>query len=258
MGDWPHGVGREIHAELDSTNAEALRQARLGAGPRWILAHRQSAARGRRGRRWTTGEGNFAATLLMTPPGGPAQAALRSFVAGLALHDALVAALGGPADIRMKWPNDLLAGGRKLAGILLETAGAPFRLAVGIGVNLASVPEVGAIAVGALAPTSVLAATGRHVAAEALLDRLAPAFAAWEARLEAEGFAPLREAWLARAAHLGGPIVARVGGAEHIGRFESIDVSGALVLAGSGGRIVLPAADVHFAPLVEGFDAARD
>jgi len=263
---WPAGVGREIRESLDSTNAEALRRAAGGeAGPLWILARRQTAGRGRRGRAWAAPEGAFAATLLMRPGGSPAEAALRSFSAALALHDACAAATGRPERFALKWPNDVLLDGRKLAGILLETggpAGAAAALAIGIGVNLAAVPDPANLDPQALAPTSLADAFGAAPDAETFLDLLAPAFAHWEARLVAEGFAPLRAAWLARAARLGEEVVARLPGRSVAGRFETIDPTGALVLATPQGRVVLPAAEIHFGPLpaavTEAADAARD
>jgi BirA family biotin operon repressor/biotin-[acetyl-CoA-carboxylase] ligase len=257
---WPPGCGREIHDRLDSTNAEALRRAAAGeGGPLWILARAQTAARGRRGRAWASPPGAFAASLLLRPGGAPAEAALRSFVAALALHDALGALTGAPERFALKWPNDVLLDGRKLAGILLETGGppgGPLALVVGFGVNLAAAPDPAALEPGAVLPTSLSAATGAAPGPEALLDRLAPAFAAWEARLTAEGFAPIRAAWLARAARLGATVVARTPGRLLEGRFETIDAQGALVLATPHGRETLPAADVHFPG--EPAHAARD
>lgn len=252
MADWPPGVGREIHDELDSTNSEALRRAAAGAaGPLWILARRQAAARGRRGRVWAMPPGAFAASLLMRPDGPATQAALRSFVAALALREALVELTGRPEMFALKWPNDVLLAGRKLAGILLETGGptgGPLALAIGVGVNLAVAPEAAALEAGALAPVSLREATGLAVAPEAFLDRLAPAFDAWERRLRTDGFASIRDAWLAHAARVGEPILARVPGREIAGRFETIDADGALVVATPSGRMVLPAAEVFFTP----------
>jgi BirA family biotin operon repressor/biotin-[acetyl-CoA-carboxylase] ligase len=248
MEGWPPGVGREVHAELDSTNAEALRRAARGEpGPLWMLARNQTAARGRRGRPWAMPPGNFAASLLMRPPGPPADAALRSFAAALALADALAAATSRPERFALKWPNDVLLDGAKLAGILLEAGGAPPALAIGFGVNLAAAPEPETLEPNAVRPVSLRAATGVGITPEAFLDLLAPAFARWERRLATEGFVPLRAAWLARAARLGEPVVARLPGREVAGRFETIDETGALVLATARGRVVLPAAEVHFA-----------
>lgn len=261
MTDWPQGVGREIHDELDSTNAEGLRRAASGAGgPCWILARNQTAARGRRGRPWVMPPGNFAASLLMWPQVPPADAALRSFVAALALYDALLEVTGRPETLALKWPNDVLLTGGKCAGILLETGGASMALAVGIGVNLAEAPPPDQVEPGATPPISLRAATGASIGPEAFLDLLAPAFARWEGALAAGGFAPVRAAWLARAARLGAPIVARLPGREIAGRFETIDDSGALVLDTPKGLITLPAAEVHFATATdvpESADAAR-
>ena len=245
MERWPAGVGREIVDELDSTNAEALRRAAAGAfGPVWILARRQTAGRGRRGRSWAMPEGNFAATLLARPAEAPL--ALRSFVAALGLHDAVTAVTGRPELFALKWPNDVLLSGRKLAGILLE--GAPGGgLAIGIGVNLTVAPDPAALEPGAVPPVSLAEATGIRVAPEEFLDLLAPALQDWEARLLADGFAPVRTAWLARATRLGQEITARLPGRALTGRFETVDETGALVLSTAEGRVVLPAAEIHFA-----------
>ena len=244
MAGWPAGIGREIHDSLDSTNAEALRRAAAGeAGPLWIMARVQTAARGRRGRPWSAPDGNFGATLLSRPSG---DRALRSFVAALGLYDALVALTGRPELFALKWPNDVLLSGGKLAGILLEAVNGG-ALAMGVGVNLASAPDPAGLEPGAVPPVSLRGATGLAVRPEELLDRLAPAVAAWEDRLNDEGFAPLRAAWLARATRLGGEVTARLPGRTLCGRFETIDPTGALVLATAEGRIALPAAEIAFA-----------
>src|SRR4029077_5586580 len=123
---------------LGSTNAEALARARAGAGgPLWITARTQTAGRGRRGRTGVSDPGNLYATLLLTDPAPPERAAQLSFVAALATHDAIAAC--APALIRrlaLKWPNDILLDGAKVAGILIEAEGArPLLVAVGIGIN---------------------------------------------------------------------------------------------------------------------------
>lgn len=247
MDDWPQGYGREIHDELDSTNSEALRRAGRAEGPLWILARMQGAGRGRRGRAWSTQRGNFAATLLMTPTGGHAGAGLRTFVAALALREALVELTGLPGIFSLKWPNDVLLRGRKLAGILLETSGSPMRLAIGFGVNLVKVPCLDDLEENAMSPISLAAGAGVSLAPEMLLDRLAPAFDRWETRLVQEGFAPLRDAWLAGAAGLGSTAVVRLPGQELCGRFETITMCGALVLGTPKGRIEVSAGEVFFA-----------
>ena len=249
MKEWPEGYGRRVLVQVDSTNAEAARIAGDLAGPEWILALRQTAARGRRGRAWANPEGNFAATLVMRPSETPDRVALRSFVAALALHDALAAVTGRAEAFTLKWPNDVLLNGGKLAGILLESAGAGGRLshfAIGIGVNLANAPEAGEVETGALRPVCLRGETGMAVAPAAFLDLLAPAYARLEAQFVAFGFAPIREAWLARAARLGEVITARTGRETHEGTFQTVDEAGNLVLRTAQGRSAIPAADVVF------------
>jgi BirA family biotin operon repressor/biotin-[acetyl-CoA-carboxylase] ligase len=238
-------VGRVVLARVDSTMAEAARRAPEFTGPAWVMAAEQMAARGRRGRAWRMPPGNFAATLAMRPGGGPAEAALRSFVASLALHDALSGIAGRADPFTLKWPNDVLLNGGKLAGILLENTGTGVLL-VGVGVNLAAAPDPADLEEGAVAPVSLAGETGVDVSPAAFLDALAPAFAQWEERLAARGFAPVREAWLARAARLGQPIRARTGTEDLRGTFETVDDHGHLVLATPGGRRSVAAAEVFF------------
>ncbi|MDO5704305.1 MAG: biotin--[acetyl-CoA-carboxylase] ligase [Paracoccus sp. (in: a-proteobacteria)] len=247
--DWPDGVARHILPRCDSTNAEALRLAPGLSGPTWIMAREQTAGRGRRGRGWSMPAGNFAATLLMRPTGGPGDAARLSFVAALALYDALRDATGPAARLAIKWPNDLLLNGGKVAGILLESGGSAGRvdaLAVGIGVNLIAAPPPEALEPGAMPAVSIAAETGLTTAPEDFLNLLAPAFDRWHRQMVTYGFAPIRAAWLARAAHLGGTITARTGRAEFTGIFETIDDTGALIILTAQGRQVIPAADIYF------------
>ena len=246
---WPEGYGRRVLGEVDSTNAEAARIAHTLAGPEWIAALNQTAARGRRGRAWANPQGNFAATLVLQPTERPERVALRSFVAALALFDALVAATGRAQGFALKWPNDVLLGGGKLAGILLESAGKPGQiapLAIGFGVNLIAAPDPGALEPGALRPVSLLSQTGICIGPEEFLDLLAPAYARHEARFVSCGFAPIREAWLARAARLGEVITARTGRAEITGTFETVDEAGNLVLKTPQSRQAIPAAEIFF------------
>ncbi|ATX66321.1 biotin--[acetyl-CoA-carboxylase] ligase [Roseinatronobacter bogoriensis] len=244
--NWPEGVGRIILPEIDSTNAEAARRVGSLAGPVWILAHRQTKGRGRRGRAWSDPVGNFSATYVARPDGPPDQVALRSFVAALALDEALVAVTGRPDSFAIKWPNDVLLHGGKLAGILLESVGENARvnhLAIGIGVNLRHAPEPEE---GALTPVSLLAETGVQITPEEFLGILAPAYARWDAQLSTFGFGPVRQAWLARAARLGQPIVARTVAQSFEGTFVGIDSSGALLLQMPQETRAIPAAEVFF------------
>jgi BirA family transcriptional regulator, biotin operon repressor / biotin---[acetyl-CoA-carboxylase] ligase len=227
---------------VDSTNAEALRRA--GArerGPLWIVAKEQSAGRGRRGRAWTSSAGNLHATLLLTDPSPRALAPQLGFVAGLAVYDAVAAAAPSLSSrLALKWPNDLLCGGRKIVGILVEGEGAPVAVAVGIGVNCRHHPEASEF------PATDLAAEGAEISADALFDHVAGAM---EMRLEqwsrGSGFAGVRAAWLERAAGIGEPVRVRLSGRETAGRFETIDDSGRLMLRTDfGGLEAIAAGDV--------------
>lgn len=246
---WPEGVARHVLERVDSTNAEALRMAPQLSGPTWIMARRQEAGRGRRGRAWTDPQGNFAGTLLLRPAGGASDAARLSFVAALAVHDALKSLCGPQLNLSLKWPNDVLLNGGKLCGILLESSGSGGQvaaLAIGIGINLAAAPDVDGIEPGALRPVSLKDETGLELTQDEVLDALAASFDHWWRQHRDYGFAPIRTAWLARAARLGETVTARTATAETVGRFDGIDDSGALILTGPRGRTLIPAADIFF------------
>ena len=245
--DWPDGVGHVALASVDSTLNEAARSAAQHPGPTWFTAAEQTAARGRRGRAWVAPRGNFFGTLAL-PLADPADAALRSFVAALALRDALATVASG-AQLSLKWPNDVLLSGGKVAGILLESLTAQNKVrgvAIGIGVNLIAAPDPDQVEPGAVRPVSVLGETGFRVTPEAFLNALAPAYARWEATLTTHGFAPIRQAWLNDAARLGEVITARLPTEEITGTFETLDASGYLVLSTPKGRRSIAAADVYF------------
>jgi len=244
MNHWPEGTDRRVYATLDSTMAEADRLRASVSVPTWILALEQTSARGRRGRVWHQPKGNFSATLLMKPK-GPVQArAQRSFVAALALREAFVATTGREGAFVLKWPNDVLLNGGKVAGILLESLGD--HLAIGIGVNLLAAPTRDTVEAGAVSPVNLRAETGTSLTPEAMLDVLAPAYDRWERQFQTYGFAPVREAWLSHAARLGEVITARTAACETTGTFQTVDDSGALVLKAADGVHHIPAADVYF------------
>ena len=225
--------------------AEATRRVGEIARPTWIMARRQTAGRGRRGNPWAFEEGNLAATLVMRPDATPMEAAKRSFLAANALYAAL--SLHAPkAKLALKWPNDVLLEGGKVAGILLESAGQGRFvdwLAIGVGVNLAQVPQ--GIAGAAFPPVS-LAAAGVTVAPEDFLTTLADAYATQEDKLAHFGFPRIREDWLARAARLGEVITARTTREEITGTFDTVDQDGNLVLITATGPRAIPAAEVYF------------
>ncbi len=176
----------------------------------------------------------------MLPDGGPpATAALRSFVSALALYDALSTVSDGA--FTLKWPNDVLLNGGKLAGILLEGI-AGSALAIGIGVNLAAAPNAADVEEGALVPVSLHG----EVTPLEFLTVLAAAYAKREAAFTTLGFAPIRAAWLAHAAKLGEEIRVRLPNEEFRGIFEDIDEGGQLVLSVNGATRKIAAGDVFF------------
>lgn len=250
MAPWPQGVGRRVLDEIDSTMLEAARAAPGLMGPEWVMALHQTAARGRRGRPWAMPPGNFAASLTLMPTEPPAVVALRSFVASLALLRALVT-LGTPPDVlALKWPNDVLLNGGKLAGILLESLGdgqgRVRHLIIGIGVNLARAPDISEVEPGAVPPVSLLDETGLRIAPEPFLSALAVAYDALERQFVTYGFAPIRTAWMSHAARLGQVITARIGETATSGTFRDVDGSGNLILETPAGVLPIAAADIFF------------
>jgi BirA family biotin operon repressor/biotin-[acetyl-CoA-carboxylase] ligase len=236
---WPAGYRRKDYAELDSTNEEARRLAEAGeAGPLWIMAARQTAGRGRRGRAWDMAEGNLAATLLLRPEASQAVIGQLSFAAALAAAET-VQHLAPKAAITVKWPNDVLAEGGKIAGILLE--GGAGWLAIGIGVNLAHHPQ------GTAFPATSLPQLGiAPPSCDQALTLLAARFAHWYGAWMESGFETLRAAWLKRASGLGEPITARLPHETRAGVFEGIDASGALLLREGTGTRAIAAGEVFF------------
>jgi BirA family biotin operon repressor/biotin-[acetyl-CoA-carboxylase] ligase len=234
---------------LPSTSAEAFARARAGdAGNLWITAAEQTAGRGRRGRGWTTGRGNLAASLLLIDPAPAAVAATVSFVAGVALHQAVVD-VAGPAvaeRVALKWPNDLLLEHEKVAGILIEgekLASGRFAVVIGIGVNCVAHPETeGAY------PATDFAARGIAIEPGALFARVAERMTTELSRWErGAGFAAIRAAWLARAGGIGEAIRVNLPDRSIYGRFADLDEAGRLVLLRPDGRReTISAGDVFF------------
>lgn len=129
--------------ETGSTNADlaaAIRAGETWLEGRWLVARRQTAGRGRQGREWFDGAGNFMGSCVVNADEGDPPPASLSFVAALAVRDAAAQALGEDDTLTLKWPNDVLLAGGKLSGILLEMVKG--RIVVGIGVNLARAPDL--------------------------------------------------------------------------------------------------------------------
>lgn len=236
-------AGHRLHAHdvLGSTNTEALERARAGeAGPLWVVAQRQSEGRGRRGSAWVSPEGNLAASLLWPVADvSPDNVATLGFVAGLALVNALEDV--GVASARLKWPNDVLASDKKLAGILLEADGRR-AVVVGFGINVLAAPE------GLPYAATSLAALGCAADAAAVLDALSCRFVE-AARIwnKGRGFSSVRQRWLQRAAGIGAPVTVRLPDRTLNGLHDGIDERGRLmILAPDGMTHTVTAGEVHF------------
>ncbi|AMN42322.1 biotin--[acetyl-CoA-carboxylase] ligase [Rhodoplanes sp. Z2-YC6860] len=229
------------HDTIGSTNEEALRLGRTGErSPLWITAQRQTAGRGRRGRTWVSEAGNLYASLLLSDPSTPDRFPELSFVAALALHDAVTARIPGLAGrVALKWPNDLLIDRNKFAGILIEGEGAT--VVIGIGVNCAHHPD------GTEYPATDLAAAGVRATPESLFAHLSAAMAVRLAQWDrGAGFAAIRTDWLAGAAGMGKPVRVKTADGEIAGLFEGMDASGRLVLRLPDGTMrAVAAGDVH-------------
>jgi BirA family transcriptional regulator, biotin operon repressor / biotin---[acetyl-CoA-carboxylase] ligase len=232
---WPSGYAIRHFDEIDSTNDEARRLAQAGEqGPVWILADLQTKGRGRRGRVWHSPIGNLAASLFLRPEKSAAECAQLSFLSALAVADT-IGRYAASSDVRVKWPNDVLADDRKIAGILLESASAAGNrldwLAIGIGINLAEHPEDTEFPATSLNGLGIAPPSSRDT-----LGLLATSWARWYDVWMTRGFEPIRDAWLARAARLGTRIRARLQDEEIFGLFEGIDETGALILRESQNR----------------------
>jgi BirA family biotin operon repressor/biotin-[acetyl-CoA-carboxylase] ligase len=240
--------------QIGSTNAEAMSRARDGErGPIWFVTSEQTAGRGRRHRPWIAPRGNLASSILEVTEVSPAVAATLGFAAGLALEAALrtisvEAALrsDGSDQLRfgLKWPNDVLAGGQKLAGILLEAEALQNGLAVvvGIGTNVVAAPE------GTPTPATSLNALGIQIGAEELFKVLSDAWVEFRGIWDhGRGFAEIRTQWLQRAAGLGERVAIQTGSATLEGTFDTIDETGCLIVrTGEGKRVSVAAGEVHF------------
>jgi BirA family biotin operon repressor/biotin-[acetyl-CoA-carboxylase] ligase len=221
-----------------STNADLLadRTAREGA---WLVARRQRAGRGRAGRPWSDGAGNFMGSTVVNLRQGDPPAHTLALVAGLAAFEAVAAEPGRPRDLILKWPNDLLVGTAKLAGVLLERE--EERVVVGIGVNLAGAPPL------TYRASTALAEHGPVPPLETFAATLADGFASLLSRWQGGDWSSLRAAWLARAHPAGTPLAVRDGsGRQLVGGFLGLAEDGAALLRlADGDTRVIHAGDVE-------------
>ena len=213
-------------AEIGSTNADCLERLRSGdpiMEGAWLVADRQTAGRGRQGRGWFDGHGNFMGSTIVRPgPGDPAAHTL-SLVAGIALHDTVRPLCPADRAPVLKWPNDLLVGGAKLSGILLESTGSA--VVIGIGVNLKQAPDL------ADRETIALTAFGPAPDRDFFAEELARDFADSLLRWRTYGLEPILRRWSALATPEGTPLsVHEPGGARVAGRFTGLAEDGSLLL----------------------------
>jgi BirA family biotin operon repressor/biotin-[acetyl-CoA-carboxylase] ligase len=220
-----------------STNTVAFKMAAAGEpGPLWVVARRQTEGRGRNGRHWASAPGNLYASLLFEPACALGKVHQLSLLAGIAVLEAILAAARGTpvAELRLKWPNDVLIAGAKCAGILSESrssAGGERVVAViGIGINLSSHPT------GLGRAATNLAAHGLNVTPEAMLASLSEAMSRWLKTWDGgAGFARVRSAWLFRAGAAGESLTVNTGRQEIVGSFVDLDADGALVVRDAAG-----------------------
>src|SRR5436190_14859861 len=256
LGDRAASAGYRLAAsdQIGSTNAEAMSRARDGErGPVWFVTSEQTAGRGRRHRPWIAPRGNLASSILEVLDVSPTIAATLGFAAGLALEAGLrkisvEAALRSDGADRLrfglKWPNDVLAGRQKLAGILLEAEALQDGLAVvvGIGTNVVAAPE------GTPTPATSLNALGIQIGAEELFKALSDAWVEFRGIWDnGRGFAELRTLWLERAAGLGDKVAIQTGNSTLEGTFDTIDEAGCLIVrTADGRRMPVAAGEVYF------------
>jgi len=236
------GVAVEVVAQTGSTNADLLARAGTLAAPVLLIAEHQSAGRGRAGRSWLSSpEGSLTFSLAWRFDGGPQALLGLPLAVGVALADTL-GTLG--QQVQLKWPNDVLKDGDKLAGILIETQSAPGGgtwCVIGIGLNLLMPDEMEAQLGRSAAGMPWLARMDRDALMAALLDGLAGCLREFTAR----GFAAFSARWNLRHAWQGETVVLLDGGVvRHEGRAAGVDDSGRLLLDTDEGRITVMAGDV--------------
>jgi BirA family biotin operon repressor/biotin-[acetyl-CoA-carboxylase] ligase len=229
---------------VGSTNDEAKILAANGAEHGTaVWALEQTAGRGRADRRWHSPRGNLFLSAILRPAVSPARAAELSFVAACAVADA-VRGLGVGA-VAVKWPNDILVAGAKIAGLLLEASigadGGLDWVVLGIGINIAAAPKDTPYPAACLAEFVAPAPDPRS-----LCDRTLEALSLWLDRWRIDGFEPVRAAWLGQAHGLGGLIALSERGQVARGHFVDLDRDGALLLDTEQGVRRIAVGDVLF------------
>lgn len=239
---------------VGSTNEEAKILARQGEenAPEGTLiwAQEQTAGKGRSGRDWVSPKGNFHASLILRPECGLGEAPQLSFVAGLALFDAIGSVAEAGHQVALKWPNDVLLSDRKVGGILIESEGGtssepPDFVVVGTGVNLIHAPDPSQLGETGFPATS-LALEGVEVGAGQFLEAYSKSFLSWVRIWAEEGFEKIRRNWLYRSHGKGKDVFVQMNGTQLNGTFEDLDIDGALIVKTADGTERVLAGDVFF------------
>ena len=249
MADEPYRI--VAFEQLESTNDEAMARLRAGdPGGLFVVAASQTGGRGRQERVWASPPGNLYASLALVDPAPLAVAPQLGLVAGVALVLALRALSDDDPRLGLKWPNDVLLDGAKLAGILLESTTLPngrFGCVAGFGVNCGSHPN------GLSYPATSLAAARIHASPATVLAALSQAFAATLKRWDrGASFAPIRSDWLRFAVGLGGAITVKLPKGSVSGHFEGLGPEGHLLVKTTRGRVTIDAGDVFLPGLIAG------
>jgi len=235
--DLPAGWNVLAFETVGSTNDEAMQRAdREAAEGTVVWAKRQVSGRGRRGRLWQSPEGNLYSSIIVRPDSSAEVAAQLSFVTALAVGETVAAHIPNGHRIGFKWPNDVQVDGAKIAGILLESAVGPNgivrQVVIGTGINVGWRPAPGDTPY----PAASIQSLGGDTALEPVLQTYCQAMARWIGRWRGQGFAVIREAWLAQAGNIGQMIEVKTGRDVLTGRFAQLDETGALILEETDGR----------------------
>jgi BirA family biotin operon repressor/biotin-[acetyl-CoA-carboxylase] ligase len=239
----PAGYTLFAHDEVTGTNdvARDLIKAGTRAGA-VVWARSQTAGRGRHGRVWDSPSGNLYGSVVLEPEIEPARLPEIALVAALAVRDCVCHFLPAGISVTLKWPNDVLADGRKIAGILCETESVPGRagtpLILGVGINVVSAPTATSY------PATSLAAFAPAPKSSLLLANLLAALDDWYGRWRTDGFALVRETWIGHAHRLGALISTECG---VTGVFRGVDETGAVVIGlAEGGQHRLAAGTIRY------------
>ena len=235
-------IARDV---VGSTNDEARNLVAAGIAQGTVIwAESQTAGRGRHGRDWVSPPGNLYCSIILHPKVEPSHLPGIAFVVALAVHDAVAPALPAEVPVQFKWPNDVLAAGRKVAGILVEAEKLPDEprtaLVIGVGVNVASAPRETDY------PATSISALTRAPRVSRLLTSLV---AALDRRVDLwtrNGFAAVRKEWMDHAYGVGGQVTAS-GGIS--GTFTGVDENGAIVIATKDGERRLVSGSVRFSAM---------